>query len=201
MSLIQMVRVIAPGINVYSVGADKSKNYYKILQEYSEPFLSHGTIVGGDSENGYYSKIDLHVRNCKIFSTDRLKNCHESDPLVGMMHDAQQDMNNFVDSFRSEYQIATVTTNHDLIVMRYEQGEFFKYHNDDSAAHPRAISAVMYFNDDYSGGSLGFKYFNVEYLPEAGDCIVFSAAFPYMHCVNRITKGTRYAAVNWYKYI
>ena len=118
-----------------------------------------------------------------------------------MIADAQKEMDNFVDLFRLEYQASAVSRNHDLIFMRYEQGEFFKYHNDDSAAHPRAFSAIMYFNDDYEGGELEFKYFNIKYSPEIGDCIVFSAAFPYMHRVNEITKGTRYAAVNWYKYI
>lgn len=196
-----MVKAIAPGINVYSIGFDKSKNYYETLKNYSEPFLSHGSVVGGDPENGYYSKIDLHVRNCKIFSTNSLSNCHKSDPLAEVMGDIQKDMDNFVANFCSEYQTSTVSKNHDLIVMRYEQGEFFKYHNDDSAAHPRAISAIMYFNNDYQGGELEFKYFSIKYAPEPGDCIVFSAAFPYMHRVNEITEGVRYAAVNWYKYI
>jgi len=196
-----MVTILAPGINVYSVEINKSINYYEILKEYSEPFLTLGSIVGGNPEDGYHAVIDVHVRNCKIFSTDRLNTCHESDPLRVMIKDVQDDMDNFVNLFRSEYQTSVVSRNHDLIFMRYEEGEFFKYHNDDSAAHPRTISAIMYFNDDYEGGELEFKYFNVKYSPKIGDCIVFSSAFPYMHRVNEITKGTRYAAVNWYKYI
>lgn len=196
-----MVTILAPGINVYSMDINKSINYYEILKEYSEPFLALGSIVGGNHEDGYHAVIDVHVRNCKIFSTDRLNTCHESDPLRVMVKNVQDDMNNFVDLFRSEYQISTVSRNHDLIFMRYKEGEFFKYHNDDSAAHPRTISAIMYFNDDYEGGELEFKYFNVKYSPKIGDCIVFSSAFPYTHRVNEIAKGTRYAAVNWYKYI
>lgn len=196
-----MVTVLAPGINVYSMDIDKSKNYYETLKDYSEPFLALGSIVGGNPEEGYHSVIDVHIRNCKIFSTERLNACHESDPLRIMIADAQKEMDDFVDLFRSEYQASAVSRNHDLIFMRYEQGEFFKYHNDDSAAHPRTFSAIMYFNDDYEGGELEFKYFNIKYSPKIGDCIVFSAAFPYMHRVNEITKGTRYAAVNWYKYI
>ena len=175
-----MVTVLAPGINVYSMDIDKSKNYYETLKDYSEPFLALGSIVGGNPEEGYHSVIDVHIRNCKIFSTERLNACHESDPLRIMIADAQKEMDNFVDLFRSEYQASAVSRNHDLIFMRYEQGEFFKY---------------------YEGGELEFKYFNIKYSPKIGDCIVFSAAFPYMHRVNEITKGTRYAAVNWYKYI
>lgn len=196
-----MVTVIAPGINVYSMGADKAKSYYEVLKEYSEPFLALGLITRGNPEEGYHAETDIHVRSCKVFSTNSLNSCHESDPLRVMMGCAQEDMDVFVENFRLSYQMQQVLKNHDLTAMRYEQGEFFVHHNDDSAKHPRTISAIMYFNNDYEGGELEFKHFNIKYSPKSGDCIIFSAAFPYMHRVNTVTKGTRYAAVNWYKYI
>ena len=60
-----MVTVLAPGINVYSMDIDKSKNYYETLKDYSEPFLTLGSIVGGNPEEGYHSVIDVHIRKLR----------------------------------------------------------------------------------------------------------------------------------------
>lgn len=192
---------LAPGIDVYSVGIDKTVYYYNILKTYSDPFLTMGSVIKKNENGEYYSKIDEHVRNCKIFSTSELRQCHESDPLRILMGEVQQEMTDIVNQFCQKYQYHSVIPNHDLIMMRYAEGEFFNYHNDDCPSIPRTVSAVMYFNSDYEGGELGFKHFNIEYSPEPGDCVVFCSAFPYMHRVKKITKGARYAAVNWYRYV
>ena len=55
-------------------------------------------------------------------------------------------------------------------------------------------------NDDFEGGELQFKEFDLKIKPEAGDIIVFCSGFPYMHQVAPVTMGIRYAVVKWYEY-
>jgi len=59
----------------------------------------------------------------------------------------------------------------------------------------------MFLNDDFEGGELEFKEFNIKIKPEAGEIVLFSSGFPYMHQVNSVTKGIRYAVVKWYDYL
>ena len=71
---------------------------------------------------------------------------------------------------------------------------------DDCAKFPRTVSVSAYLNDDYLGGEIEFPYFNISYKPKVGDILLFSSSFPYLHKVNQITSGTRYAVVNWYRF-
>jgi predicted 2-oxoglutarate/Fe(II)-dependent dioxygenase YbiX len=65
---------------------------------------------------------------------------------------------------------------------------------------PRTVSLSFYVNDDFDGGEIEFQHFNISHKPTAGDIILFSSSYPYMHRVKPVTDGTRYAIVNWYRY-
>lgn len=195
-----MSKELAPGIIVYQSNDLKIQEWFSILKEYSEPLLNYGTVLAKNND-GYYSTVSLDHRRCKIFSKNELSACHIDDPLNILANEVEDFMESQVKKFCSRYQAHNVIKNHDAIFLRYEDGDFFKDHNDDCPTYHRTVSCVLYFNDNYNGGEICFKYFNIEYKPKQGDCIVFSSAFPYMHSVNQISNGIRYAAVNWYKYI
>jgi hypothetical protein len=191
---------LAPGIIVYSYNDSRADEWLLTLKTYSEPLLKNGTVLRtGDS--GYYSTVSLDHRKCKIFSGYDFPDCHAEDPLKIL----SDQVNNFIDEniakFCGKYDAHQAVKNHDVIFLKYGPGDFFSYHNDDCPTYHRTVSSIVYFNDDYDGGQLCFKHFNIEYKPKQGDCVVFSSAFPYMHGVKPISKGIRYAAVNWYKYI
>jgi hypothetical protein len=202
MSIAKMVDNIklAPGISVYKLPKEMVLNWYSIIKNYSEPLLKYGTILS-KNENGYYSTVSLDHRKCKIFSTGDFAQCHNDDPLKIITLEVENEMQRVVDLFCTDYMAHKAVKNHDVIFLRYESGDYFRYHNDDCPTYHRTVSAISYFNDDYEGGELSFRFFDVQYKPEAGDCIVFSSAFPYMHSVNEVKNGVRYAAVNWYKYV
>ena len=84
------------------------------------------------------------------------------------------------------------------ILLKYEVGQEFKLHYDDSFATPRRISAVGFLNDDYRGGQLSFDLMNFTYEPVAGDIVVFPSNFPYMHAARPVIEGTKYSVVNWW---
>jgi len=191
---------LAPGIIVYSYDNDKASEWLSILKTYSDPLLKIGEVVLKKND-GYYSAPSLDHRRCKTFSGSALLDCHPEDPLRILSDEVNNFMDKNVAMFCDKYSAHKAIKNHDVIFLKYETGDFFNNHNDDCPTYHRTVSSITYFNDDYDGGELCFRYFNIEYRPEQGDCILFSSAFPYMHRVKKITKGARYAAVNWYRYV
>ena len=61
----------------------------------------------------------------------------------------------------------------------------------------RDLSIVLYLNDDFEGGELFFSDYNIKVKPEAGLLLTFPSTHKYMHSVEPVTKGTRYAMVCW----
>ncbi|MFZ9848653.1 MAG: prolyl hydroxylase family protein [Chitinophagaceae bacterium] len=84
-------------------------------------------------------------------------------------------------------------------LLKYQVGEEFKTHYDDSEFTPRRISAVGFLNDNYQGGELYFDSFKFVYEPVAGDIVVFPSIFAYSHASLPVTEGTKYSVVGWWK--
>lgn len=82
-------------------------------------------------------------------------------------------------------------------ISKYEGGEWFSAHPDDSFATPRTTSMVYYPNDDYEGGELEFLHFGVKIKPKAGQLFLFPAAYSYEHQIHPITSGNRYTFVTF----
>lgn len=84
-------------------------------------------------------------------------------------------------------------------VLKYSGGQEYKAHYDGATQHGRAVSALLYLNDDYEGGELEFPSYNVKIKPQAGMLILFPSNFAYNHVAHPVTKGTKYALVTWIK--
>jgi|688.fasta_scaffold23176_7 predicted 2-oxoglutarate/Fe(II)-dependent dioxygenase YbiX len=55
------------------------------------------------------------------------------------------------------------------------------------------VSAVMYLNDDYEGGELVFPQHNMRFKPGRGSLIFFPGDDAYIHYVDHVKTGTRWA--------
>jgi predicted 2-oxoglutarate/Fe(II)-dependent dioxygenase YbiX len=82
-------------------------------------------------------------------------------------------------------------------LLKYSNNQEYKKHYDGGTKIARAISAVVYLNDDYEGGELEFPHFNVKIKPEAGMLILFPSNYAYAHVAHPVTSGTKYALVTW----
>lgn len=83
-------------------------------------------------------------------------------------------------------------------ILKYGPEQFFLNHRDDCAKFPRTISMSYYPNDNYEGGELVFPRFNLTIKPKANEAVFFPANYVYVHTVNKVTSGYRYAVVNWW---
>ena len=82
-------------------------------------------------------------------------------------------------------------------VLKYQTGQEYKAHYDGGTATKRAISLILYLNDDYEGGHLEFTHQNLTIKPKPGMLVVFPSNYPYAHIAHPVTNGTKYAVVNW----
>ena len=69
-------------------------------------------------------------------------------------------------------------------------------HADDGDPYRCTVSSVGYPNDNYEGGELFFKLFNIKYKPTAGDFVICPSAYSYAHSSEPVTNdGIKYSFV------
>jgi hypothetical protein len=80
-----------------------------------------------------------------------------------------------------------------ISISKYFAGASMGPHTD-SSPHPTTenISAVLYLNDDYSGGEIAFPDQGVVIKPSAGSLVIFPSIPPFFHESREITGGTKY---------
>tara|TARA_R100001509_G_scaffold30599_1_gene16371 strand:+ start:40 stop:579 length:540 start_codon:yes stop_codon:yes gene_type:complete len=89
------------------------------------------------------------------------------------------------------------TANLDYVgVVRWPIGTFMKPHVDDNNIHkPDVFAAMLYLNDNFTGGCTCFEEFEVK--PEVGKLIVFSNS-QYLHYVSQVEGNERFVLSFWY---
>ena len=89
------------------------------------------------------------------------------------------------------------TANLDYVgVVRWPIGTFMKPHVDDNNVHnPDMFAAMLYLNNNFSGGHTCFENFEVK--PEPGKLIILSNSH-YLHYVNKVESAERFVLSFWY---
>jgi predicted 2-oxoglutarate/Fe(II)-dependent dioxygenase YbiX len=82
-------------------------------------------------------------------------------------------------------------------MLRYSTGQEYKAHADGGTGLGRAISAIVYLNDDYEGGEVEFVNFGVKIKPKPGMLLLFPSTYPYTHVAHPVKDGIKYAIVTW----
>jgi predicted 2-oxoglutarate/Fe(II)-dependent dioxygenase YbiX len=82
-------------------------------------------------------------------------------------------------------------------LLKYQTGQEYKAHYDGGSQVGRAVSPILYLNDNYTGGEIEFVNHNVKIKPKAGSLYLFPATFAYRHIAHPVTSGTKYAIVTF----
>lgn len=188
---------LAPGIVKYKITRESARILKGLIQNALFKQWQPAKVLDNNDE----SNINYDARNCfNYFITDKELTCHPQDPIRRAAESLQTGLDAIIEDFRGRYSIVPLVSHH-TVLLRYEEGNKFHNHIDDHPKFPRVVSLSLFLNDDFEGGELEFKEFNLKIKPEAGEIVVFSSGFPYMHQVHPITKGIRYAVVKWYDYL
>jgi predicted 2-oxoglutarate/Fe(II)-dependent dioxygenase YbiX len=82
-------------------------------------------------------------------------------------------------------------------MLKYTGGTEYKAHFDGGTETRRAVSAIVYLNNDYTGGEVEFTNFGVKIKPEPGMLLLFPSNYAYTHIAHPVVDGTKYAIVTW----
>jgi predicted 2-oxoglutarate/Fe(II)-dependent dioxygenase YbiX len=99
--------------------------------------------------------------------------------------------------YRNEYDIPFRLYHEPYTILKYSYQQEYKAHYDGTTQTARAVSVVIYLNDNYSGGEIEFPNFKLKIKPEAGSMIVFPSNFAYTHIAHPVDDGIKYAIVTW----
>tara|TARA_Y100001978_G_scaffold196730_1_gene206619 strand:- start:81 stop:662 length:582 start_codon:yes stop_codon:yes gene_type:complete len=81
-------------------------------------------------------------------------------------------------------------------VVRWPIGTFMKPHIDDNNVHePDVFAAMLYLNDNFTGGSTLFE--DIEIKPKPGKLIIFSN-HEHLHYVSEVGGAERFVLSFWY---
>lgn len=82
-------------------------------------------------------------------------------------------------------------------ILKYVQGGFLPPHQDHGVS-TRALSVLIYLNDNYEGGEISFPISNVTIKPKAGSVVLFPSNFLYVHTISSMKSGVRYSIPAWF---
>ena len=192
---IQSKQELAPGIIIYKTGKDSARVIKGLIQNSMfEQWEPAEVLINGKPA------VENNARNCyNYFLSTKQDDCHPQDPIVRAKKSLELGIDKIVVDYRSRYSIPEIKSHH-TVLLRYEPGNMFHNHFDEAKTYPRIVSVSMFLNDNFEGGELEFKEFGIKIKPDAGDVVVFSSSFPYMHQVHPVKIGIRYSVVKWYQW-
>lgn len=81
-----------------------------------------------------------------------------------------------------------------LYISKYTKGGHSPLHTDEGHDEDAGFySVLIYLNDNYEGGELGFQDYDIEFKPSAGDVLIFPCHYP--HYANPVISGEKYLSV------
>lgn len=81
-----------------------------------------------------------------------------------------------------------------LHISKYVDGGGIGSHRDANISEEDGnYTAVIYLNDEYDSGELGFPDLNIEIKPSSGDMLIFPGK--YLHYANESLNGTKYLTI------
>ena len=83
-------------------------------------------------------------------------------------------------------------------IAKYSKGQFFTEHTDSTLEFPRAISAILYLNDDYEGGTLTFGKIGKTFKPKANTLFIFPSSDEFSHSADPVVDGIKYVIVGFW---
>jgi hypothetical protein len=187
--------ILAPGIVLYKTDPLQTKTILDMVKYTLANDWNPSQVVNTET---YTDELNLY-RKCEDHAIGKGILDSNNEDKKNLFLKTKQWVSDPLKDFIEMYQVEE-TIGGPFIYIKYEKSDNFGHHIDDGKRYPRTVSISAYLNDDYTGGELEFKHFNVSIKPRAGDVVVFSSAFPYMHKVHPVVEGTRYAVVNWYRY-
>jgi predicted 2-oxoglutarate/Fe(II)-dependent dioxygenase YbiX len=160
----------------------------EVLNPESNVNWSRATTVGQGAFQNKRTNLDLGITySAQITSSPVLQNVHNQVYALLMSTTVSYAKKHDIDSLYHE----------PYNMLKYRGGEGYTAHADGNTAQGRAVSAIIYLNNEFSGGEVEFVNFGLKIKPEPGMLLLFPSTYPYTHIAHPVTSGTKYAIVTW----
>jgi len=184
--------ILGPGIVIYKNVFSDTNN---LIKRYEDVIKKTETLSWSDAEiykDGAITRYSTRI--CQDFIYDRPsenKNDEATTELRLLYDNIVGVIKNCLNDYQKDYPVS-LEYFEALNIVKYSPNNFFNYHTDDGKNNRYTVSTVGYLNDNFEGGELHFKFFNVSYKPESGDLAIFPSSYIYAHAAYPIKSGTKY---------
>jgi predicted 2-oxoglutarate/Fe(II)-dependent dioxygenase YbiX len=189
---------LAPGVWIYkNVFPSPDDLVAKINAEFESSWQDGQVFSNGDEKK---EEINKKFRDCSVVVINKPNedSSEQRDLLYKLVdHSMRVCLEDYTAMFGMSM---NELTGDEWQVLKYGHGQHFDGHADDGFRFPRTVSITAYLNDEYEGGELDYKHFNLFFKPEKGDVLVFPSNYVYNHRVVEVKTGVRYALVNWFRW-
>jgi hypothetical protein len=187
---------IAPGVWVYNNFIKDTEILIEDIKNYLDPYFSEAYGLTKDGE----PVINKMGRDCSdyAFQDEMIDSLDDNQKFIFLR--VKNPMVECLKDYKLKYFLIDDLNDTAWIFLRYGEDQQFGNHMDDGPICNRMVSVTAYLNDDYDNGEIFFQNFNVSYKPKKGDILVFPSNFLYVHRVNPVKNGIRYAVVNWFRW-
>lgn len=192
-----MIKNLDCDIYIYSNSIPKEVD---IISEFESLFDEHekGFVPASINKNEYNDNL----RSCTVFSLH--PGLGDDKELILAKDKLNKKINKLVQKNILDFVNRTgikVKEQEPWEIIRYSESQKLIWHSDNGESHPCQISFVVYLNDDYEGGEVEFKEFlpGRKIKPDAGSLLVFPSSVEYVHKVNPVKSGVKYALISFAK--
>jgi len=195
----------------------------KIVKKHLELKNQIGIFDGYIPENEcdkvieYFEKQNLLNRSYDRLSTENSSLNDKNDKAINLDHEEvnvwfknfKTLLINFDIALRKYYASTGILEAYGLSEFKYTDMKIQKtaptqgyhvWHLEHGALYPgnrRALVFTIYLNDIEEGGETEFLHQSVRVKPVKGRCVIWPAAFPYVHRGNPPLKGNKYIITSW----
>ena len=196
------VEEIAPGILVYHDVLPKELDIINRLE----------SVLDADNSNNYnwqeayvgYRQRMPEYRDCVDFKFKKTDiqgdNSEDSIKLQQIWQDCYDRQSLAVEDYCKRFNIYNLRYWEAFNYIKYEAGNHFMEHHDHGFSYNCTVSLVAYINDDFEGGELFFRLQGINYIPKAGDVVLFPSNYMYPHQAKVVHSGTKYSLVTMLDY-
>lgn len=182
MELVQLTERLAGAVEVYD---DAVPNVSEIL----EVLASSGAWDRAKTGAGSGEVSDKRTNDVTWIEPFNFRT-----PLI--LHEFVRNVWHYLDDYGLRYD-QSFSFLENVNVNRYEPGQQYHVHSDAGGTSTRVISALVYLNDDFTGGETEFVLFGEKVQPKAGRLVIFPSNYAYAHAALPPTDGVKYSAAFW----
>jgi alkylated DNA repair dioxygenase AlkB len=165
-----------------------------ILNEYKNDEDWHQSIIGERGEE------NPEIRGAKTISMSR-------DQTIGKNIVVRKELDQklfecaskAINKYRELFSECVISIDTGYELLRYDTGFGYSRHTDDFKLEPRVISCSFVLNDEYTGGEFNLLDQNLSFKQKKGSVLMFPSNFMFPHEVAKVTSGTRYSIVTWFR--